>query len=258
MPVPNGEAMLGRHAADGGFGWDNEYDAHVVSVPAFAIDRYPVTNARYLEFVRAGGYSDRSLWDEHGWEWRMKHAVEHPIFWMSVDGHYRLRGMFRMRAFAPAEPVYVSHAEASAFARWARCTLPTEAEWHRAAYGEPGGGVRAYPWGSNPPDRTRANVDFGRHEPIAVSSHPLGASAFGIEDLVGNGWEWTSSLFRPFPGFRAQPFYPTYSADFFDGRHRVVKGGSQRTALRLLRRSFRNWFQQYYPYVYAKFRCVTR
>jgi formylglycine-generating enzyme required for sulfatase activity len=89
-----------------------------------------------------------------------------------------------------------------------------------------------------------------------VDAHPAGASAFGVHDLLGNGWEWTSTQFGPFPGFTPFPFYKGYSADFFDGKHFVMKGGSARTDASMLRRSFRNWFQPHYPYVYATFRCT--
>jgi formylglycine-generating enzyme required for sulfatase activity len=89
-----------------------------------------------------------------------------------------------------------------------------------------------------------------------VDAHPAGQSAFGVAGLVGNGWEWTSTKFGPFPGFEAFPFYPGYSANFFDGEHYVMKGASSRTASLLLRRSFRNWFQPFYPNIYAGFRCV--
>ncbi len=87
-----------------------------------------------------------------------------------------------------------------------------------------------------------------------MGSRPLGASAWGVQDLVGNGWEWTSSVFGPFPGFEPMASYPEYSADFFDGQHYVIKGASPATARELVRRSFRNWFRPNYPFVYAKFR----
>ena len=100
------------------------------------------------------------------------------------------------------------------------------------------------------------NFDFANFEPAPCGAHPAGASAFGVHDLVGNGWEWTRTAFAPLPGFAPMPFYPGYSANFFDGKHFVMKGGSPRTAACMLRRSFRNWFQPHYPYVYATFRCV--
>ena len=154
----------------------------------------------------------------------------------------------------PAEwPAYVSHAEASAYARWKGRRLVTEAEFHRAAYGSPSG-ERAQPWGDEAPDATRGHFDFGGFDPVPVGSFPAGASAWGVHDLVGNGWEWTSTIFAPFDGFSPMASYPEYSADFFDGQHYVMKGASPATAKELVRRSFRNWFRGNYPYVYAKFR----
>ena len=153
-------------------------------------------------------------------------------------------------------PVAVSHAEASAYARWAGAKLPSEAEWHRAAYGTADGPERDYPWGCNAPEGTRGNFDFARWDPTPVNAFPGGNSAFGASDLLGNGWEWTRTPFAPFEGFEAFSFYRGYSADFFDGQHYAMKGGSPRTAASMLRRSFRNWFQPRYPYVYSAFRCV--
>ena len=118
------------------------------------------------------------------------------------------------------------------------------------------GAERPYPWGQEAPEARHGNFDFARWDPVPVHAYPQGKSTFGIADLLGNGWEWTSTPFQPLPGFQAHPFYAGYSANFFDGRHYVMKGGSPRTAACMLRRSFRNWFQPHYGYVYAKFRCV--
>ena len=164
--------------------------------------------------------------------------------------------MFEDIPLPPDWPVYVSQAEATAYARWRNRRLPTEAEYHRAAFGTPTGVERSYPWGDAPPDPAHGNFDFARFEPVAVGSYPAGASAWGVHDLVGNGWEWTSTVFAPFDGFSPMASYPEYSADFFDGQHFVMKGGSPATAKELLRRSFRNWFRPNYPYVYATFRTV--
>jgi formylglycine-generating enzyme required for sulfatase activity len=152
--------------------------------------------------------------------------------------------------------VYVSQTEASAWAKWKGRRLPTEPEYHRAAFGTPSGEERPYPWGSEPPDATRGNFDFRRFDPMPVGSFPAGASAFGVHDLVGNGWEWTSTPFAGFEGFQPMPAYPNYSIDFFDGQHFVLKGGSPVTAGSMVRRTFRNWFRGTYPYVYATFRTV--
>jgi formylglycine-generating enzyme required for sulfatase activity len=153
-------------------------------------------------------------------------------------------------------PVYVSQAEAAACARWAGKSLPTEAEWQRAAYGTLDGETISYPWGNEPADSGRGNFNFYGWDPVPVNSFPEGQSAFGVHDLLGNGWEWTSTVFGPFPGFEPFPFYRGYSADFFDGKHFVMKGGSARTAACMLRPAFRNWFQAHYQYAYAGFRCV--
>lgn len=152
--------------------------------------------------------------------------------------------------------MYVTHAEAAAYADWAGKALPSEAEWHRMAYGTPEGEERSYPWGEAAPEAVAGNFDLRGWDPAPAAA--ASASAWGVEDLVGNGWEWTASRFAPFPGFAPFAFYPGYSANFFDGQHFVLKGGSARTAACLLRRSFRNWFQPHYPYVYAGFRCVSR
>ena len=173
-----------------------------------------------------------------------------------MDTEWEYRAMFGNVPLPMPWPVYVSHAEASAFARWAGRKLPSEAQWHRAAYGSPDGVERKFPWGDSAPDASRGNFHHRRWDPNPVDAHPGGASAFGVYDLLGNGWEWTSTPFAPLPGFEAFSFYQGYSANFFDGQHFVMKGGSSRTDECMLRRSFRNWFQPHYPYLYATFRCV--
>ena len=155
--------------------------------------------------------------------------------------------MFDEIDLPPAWPVYVSQAEAAAYTRWAGARLPTEAEYHRAAFAEPSGRERPYPWGDAQPDASHGLFDFRSWSPVAVGRHPAGQSAWGVHDLMGNGWEWTSTTFAPFDGFRPMASYPEYSADFFDGQHLVMKGASPATDAALLRRSFRNWFRPTYP-----------
>ncbi|HEU5180326.1 MAG TPA: SUMF1/EgtB/PvdO family nonheme iron enzyme [Candidatus Polarisedimenticolia bacterium] len=253
--VPSGVATLGL-PRDGRFGWDNEFEAHQVEVPGFRIGAFKVTNGEFLDFVHAGGYETASLWDPGNWEWLRRSGRGHPSFWRLDHSGWVFRGMFRERPLAMEEPVWLSQAEASAYAAWKGMRLPTEAEWHRAACGAPDGSEREYPWGNEPPTIAHGNFDSYRWDPTPVGSHPEGRSAFGAYDLLGNGWEWTSTPFAPFAGFKANGQYPGYSADFFDGRHFVLKGGSPRTDAVLLRRSFRNWFQPHYPYLYAGFRLV--
>jgi formylglycine-generating enzyme required for sulfatase activity len=231
VEIPAGEATLGQAA--GQFGWDNEFAEHRVSVPAFAIGKYKVSNGEYLEFVRAGGPA--------------------PHFWTQRRGEWFYRGMFREIPLPLNAPVYATYAQALEYARWRGKTLPTEAQFHRAAFGTPAGLERAYPWGEAQPEIARGNFDFHHWDPIDVDASPAGDSAFGVSQLAGNGWEWTSTLFGPFEGFQPFAFYPGYSQNFFDEEHYVLKGGSPRTAACFLRRSFRNWFRPNYPYVYAGF-----
>ena len=256
IPIPAGCATLGVRRGRNAFGWDNEYPELSASVPAFAIERHDVTNQRYLEFVEAGGYRDPQWWRPDDWAWVQREALAHPLFWEADGGGWLWRGMFDLIPLPPAWPVYVSQAEAAAYARWRGARLPTEAEFQRAAYGSPAG-ERVHPWGDAEPDAARGVFDFSTWDPEAAGSHPLGASAWGVEDLVGNGWEWTSTVFGPFPGFQPMASYPEYSADFFDTEHVVMKGASMATAKELLRPSFRNWFRARYRYVYATFRCAT-
>jgi len=259
--IPAGATTLGADRDRVTFGWDNEFEAHRVDVAAFDIDVHNVTNAEFLAFVEAGGYRDSTLWSPENWAWLQHEQIQHPAFWLRNGDGWSWRGMFEEIPLPATWPVYVSQAEASAYAKWKGRRLPTEAEYHRAAFGSPAETVavdREYPWGSAPPEEPHGNFDFQGWEPVPVGSRPMGASAWGVHDLVGNGWEWTSTIFGPFPGFSPMASYPEYSADFFDGQHYVMKGGSPATARELLRRSFRNWFRPNYPYVYATFRTVGR
>jgi iron(II)-dependent oxidoreductase len=216
--IPAGVARLGRMAGEG-FGWDNEFDAHYVDVPAFAIGKHKVTNGEYLEFVRQGAAA--------------------PFFWAERGGEWFYRGMWEEIPLPLDWPVYATKDEADAYARWRGMRLPSEAEWHRAACGA----------------AVSANLDFRQWDPISVGADEDGSGR--PQQMVGNGWEWTSTAFAPFPGFRPFPFYTNYSEPFFDGAHYVLKGASPRTASCFLRASFRNWFRPSYPYIYATFRTVS-
>jgi ergothioneine biosynthesis protein EgtB len=257
IDISAGTATLGLRRDVDSFGWDNEFEEHCVSVPAFAINALKVTNGEFLNFVSEGGYDDQRFWSAADWTWIKEQKIVHPRFWLRRQERWFYRTMFEEVELPLDWPVYVSHAEAAAYARFSGNSLPTEAQFHRAAYGSPDGIEHAYPWGDAPPDASHGNFNFQNWDPVAVGSYPDGRSAFGLEDTLGNGWEWTSSDFAPYTGFDPFPFYRGYSANFFDQNHFVVKGASPRTASCMLRRSFRNWFQPHYPFVYASFRCVS-
>lgn len=234
VEIPGGLATLGREPEEG-FGWDNEFGRHFVRVPAFCIDRFKVTNGDYLEFVKQG--------------------ARPPHFWALRNGDWYLRGMFGLIPLPLNAPVYVTKREADEYASWKNKQLPTEAQFHRAAYSYEGG-ESEYPWGDEEPSQRHGAFDFEHWDPVPVSATPDSDSHYGVAQMVGNGWEWTSTIFEPFPGFEPTPNYPGYSQNFFDGHHYVMKGASCRTARRLLRRSFRNWFRPDYPYAYSTFRLV--
>ncbi len=258
IEIPAGSATLGLSRAAKDFGWDNEYEAHEVPVATFEIDEFMVTNREFLGFVVAGGYDTPSFWTSEAWNWKNARQIQHPVFWKIAGDDWHYLSMFQEIPLPLDWPVYVSHAEAEAYARWSGKSLPSEAEWQRAAYGTPEGAERRYPWGDEAPAPRFGNFDFHSWDPQPVNASPDGRSAFGVHGMLGNGWEWTSTPFAPFPGFQRFSFYPGYSADFFDGKHFVMKGGSPRTAACMLRPAFRNWFQPHYQYVYAGFRCVRR
>jgi ergothioneine biosynthesis protein EgtB len=258
--IPGGPVTLGASFDALPFGWDNEFPEHHVEVAPFAMDGTPVRNREYLEFLEAGGYDRRDVWSDESWAWKERAGVRHPNGWTRDGDRWLCRTLFDALPLAMAGdwPVYVSWVEARAYARWKGLALPTEAEFHRAAYGVPGGTARAHPWGDGAPCPAHGSFDFRHWAPTPAGSHPAGASAWGVHELVGNGWEWTASRFEPYPGFT--PYartYPGYSADFFDGKHYVMLGASWATDAGLVRRTFRNWFQPHYPYVFAKFRCVA-
>jgi formylglycine-generating enzyme required for sulfatase activity len=233
--IPAGAATLGGSTGD--FGWDNEFPRMRVDVGEFSIDRHDVTNGDYLEFVEATDANP-------------------PHFWTKLDGAWQWRGLFELKPLPLEAPVYVTYEEASAYAKWRGKRLPTEGEYHRAAFGAPSGEERPFPWGSSQPNASHGNFAFTHWDPVPIGSYPAGVSAWGVHDLVGNGWEWTSTVFDGFPGFAAMSSYPQYSADFFDGKHYVMKGASPATPPELIRRGFRNWFRPSYPYAYATFRCA--
>jgi ergothioneine biosynthesis protein EgtB len=256
IEVPGGLVTLGVNRGSIPFGWDNEFPANTAGVRAFALERHDVTNASFLEFVEAEGYATERWWRPEDWAWVRQEQVSHPLFWERHDGRWYWRGMFELIPLPLSWPVYVSFAEAAAFARWKDARLPTEAEFQRAAFGAPAGPERPHPWGDAEPAASHGVFDFTSWDPEPAGSHPAGRSAWGLDDLVGNGWEWTTTPFAPFPGFKAMASYPEYSADFFDNEHVVMKGASPATARELLRPTFRNWFRARYPYVYATFRCA--
>ena len=257
--VPAGPFHMGAPAV--GFAYDNERPRRRVNVDAFEIGRYPVTNAEYVEFIAAGGYTDRRLWTDEGWAWAREAGLAAPKYWVwaasgeppppeqarelsrdeGAAGWIR-RTSLGSEPLSPDVPViHISCHEAEAFARFASARLPSEAEWEKSAAWDPDSpDSRTYPWGDEAPTARLANLDQLAFGPARVGSRPMGRSAVGCEALLGDVWEWTSSTFMPYDGFEAFP-YREYSDVFFGPDYRVLRGGSWATRPSVARNTFRNW-----------------
>ena len=237
------------------FAYDNERPRHEVELPPFEIDRLPVRNGDYLEFVDDGGYERRELWSAAGWGWRRSAGADRPLYW-TADG--RERRFDRTDPIDPDLPVmHVSWFEADAYARWAGKRLPTEAEWEKAARWDPGAGVaRRFPWGDDEPTAERANLDQLAFGPAAAGALPAGASAYGVLGMIGDAWEWTAGAFEGYPGFRARP-YREYSEVFFGRGYKTLRGGSWATRPSVARTTFRNWDLPERRQIFSGFRCAS-
>ena len=253
---PGGDVSVGTD--DRSQAYDNESPRTRLRVEPFRIDRHPVDNAAFMDFIAAGGYRTDAHWSKAGLAWRAGERAEAPLFWFRRDGVWWTRAMGREVPVDPALPVcHVSWYEADAFARRAGKRLPTEAEWEVAASWDP---VREravlYPWGEEPATPSRANLDAVRSGPAPPGSHPGNVSPLGCYGMIGDVWEWTASCFLPYPGFQAFP-YPEYSEVFFGDEYRVLRGGSWATRPGAIRNTFRNWDFPQRRQVFSGFRCAS-
>jgi iron(II)-dependent oxidoreductase len=251
--VPAGPFTMGT--STDAWAYDNERPAHEVDLPSYFIDAVPVSNAAYLAFLEAGGYDDQRLWTEAGWRWRGESGKRAPAFWFRDAGSWMRRRFGRVEPLPPEEPVqHVCWFEADAYARWAGRRLPTEAEWEKAASWDPATrSKRRFPWGDAAPTPERANLGQRRFGPAPSGSFPDGASAYGALQMVGDVWEWTSSEFTGYPGFRSFP-YDEYSLVFFGDGYKVLRGGSWATDPLAVRGTFRNWDHPIRRQIFAGFR----
>ncbi len=220
--------------------YDNERPQHFVEVAPFRIDRFPVTNGEFLEFMNDRGYERAEFWSEAGLQWLRESHTSSPKHWDRRDGVWVQRIFDRTRPLDHSRPVsHVCFYEAEAFARWAGKRLPTEFEWEHAASFASGG----------------SNLDQLAFDTAPVGTFADGTSAESCVAMIGDVWEWTSSDFLGYPGFLAFP-YPEYSQLFFGSEYKVLRGGSWATRPGAIRKTFRNWDYPIRRQIFAGFRCA--
>lgn len=250
-----GQVTIGTD--DTGAAYDNERPKHEVTLHPFLIDTAPVTNARYLEFIDDGGYTRRELWSEGGQRWLDESKATAPKYWKREGNTWIERVMDLARVVDTTRPVcHVCYYEAEAFSRWDRKRLPTEVEWEAAASWDPGRhAAREFPWGNGIEGSRQANVDQLAFDTAPVGAFPANVSPSGCYGMIGDVWEWTSSDFTGYPGFRSFP-YREYSEEFFGTGYKVLRGGSWATRPGAIRNTFRNWDYPIRRQIFSGFRCA--
>ena len=254
--IPGGPFEMGTD--DRTVALDNERGAHEVEVSDFYLDRVPVTNRAYLEFIEDGGYARKEFWEPEGWTWIQAQDITLPKHWYQPEPH-----SWWTQRFGHDEPLRLDHPvvhvcwyEADAFARWAGKRLPTEAEWEKAASWDPKtASKRLFPWGDEPPTTGNTNLDQLTFSTSPAGVYPAGASPYGVLDMIGNVWEWTATGFTDYPGFEAFP-YREYSEVFLDQGYPVLRGGSWATRPSAIRNTFRNWDLPIRRQLFVGFRCA--
>jgi iron(II)-dependent oxidoreductase len=247
-----GEFQLGanRQAV---FVFDNEKWAHPVTVLPFRMSPRAVSQQQFAEFVDDGGYRRAEWWCDQGWQWRCRTAAHCPAYWERCGDGWMRR---HFDQWIPLEPqaamIHVNWYEANAWCRWAGRRLPSEAEWEFAAAATETGGKRHYPWGESAPGQADANLDWRWFRAADVAAFAAGDSPEGCRQLLGNVWEWTSDTFEPYPGFQTDP-YEAYSRPWF-GDRKVLRGGCWATTGRMIRNTWRNYYQPDRRDVFAGFR----
>lgn len=211
-------------ASPGGFAYDNERPRHAVELAGFEIDRTPVTNGAFVEFIADTGADPPLYWERDG------------------EGGWVTTTFGRRRELDLEQPViHVDFNAAEAFARWAGGRLPTEFEWEAAATGA---------------SRERANLDHLGFGCAVAGAYDDGAAESGAVQMLGDVWEWTSSELEGYPGFSAFP-YPEYSEVFFGESLKILRGGAWATRRAVIRASFRNWDLPERSQIFSGFRCVS-
>ncbi len=246
-----------RDRASEAFAFDNEKPAHQVFIQDYAIDKAPVSNGEFLEFIHAGGYRDFRWWFSEGWEVVNRESWLGPLYWELHDGQWLIRdfaGLHPVESKANEPVSHVSYYEASAYAKWAGKRLPTEAEWEKAATVDERDQKTAFPWGSNAIEGNKANLLENSHWGVTpIGSYPDGQSMHGCHQMIGDVWEWTTSDYVPYPGFKSE--FDEYNDKWFVNQ-KVLRGGSFATPRLHIRSTYRNFFHAHERWMVSGLRCV--
>jgi ergothioneine biosynthesis protein EgtB len=254
VKVSGGLFELGFSGSD--FCYDNEIPEHKTYLNPFEIDKYPVTNNEFLKFMDAGGYHDYNYWLSDGWDLVREKQWNAPLYWQKIDGQWYKKDFRGLNKLPPNEPVTnVSYYEADAYSKWLGKRLPTEAEWEKAASWDDNlKKKRLYPWGDEfPSDNTSNLLESWKWAPSQIGSYQEGKSYYGCYQMLGDVWEWTSSEYTLYPGFRSK--FSEYT-DKWAINQKVLRGGSFATPRSQIRNSYRNYFKPHERIPFSGFRCV--
>ncbi len=241
-----------------GFCYDNELPENKVYLNPYEIDTSLVTNGEFIKFIEDGGYANYTYWLADGWDLVQDENWISPLYWYFDKSKKKwFKKDFRgINEIHPDEPVInVSYYEADAFARWAKKRLPTEAEWEKAAsWNENSNSKTVFPWGNQPPSIEHANLfESYQWSPTIVGTYPSGKSHYGCHQMIGDAWEWTSSEYMLYPGFKSR--FEEYT-DKWAINQKVLRGGCFTTSAKQIRNSYRNYFKPHERILFAGFRCA--
>ena len=254
VKIPGGLYELGFSGS--GFCYDNEVPEHKTYLNAYEIDTYPVTNKQFMSFMDAGGYENYKFWLSDGWDIVNEKKWDAPLYWQKTEGYWYKKDFAGLNKISPQEPVTnVSYYEADAYSKWAGKRLPTEAEWEKAAsWNEELKKKTMYPWGDKLPSEHNSNLlESWNWAPSQIGSYPQGKSYYGCQQMLGDVWEWTSSEYVLYPGFRSK--FSEYT-DKWAINQKVLRGGSFATPRSQIRNSYRNYFKPHERIPFSGFRCV--
>ena len=238
------------------FSYDIELPEHKTYLEDYEIGIFPITNREYLEFMNDGGYETYKYWLSDGWEKVKSNNWKSPMYWEKIDEEWYVRDFLGIRKINPNEPVcHVSYYEADAYCKWSGKRLPTEAEWEKAAcWNETKQEKTIFPWGNNSPTEENCNLLESYHWGCTeIGTYPSGKSPSGCEQMIGDVWEWTSSEFVGYPGFKTG--FDEYNDKWFTNQ-KVLRGGSFGTPKMSIRGSYRNFFRLDERWLFSGFRCV--